>query len=645
MALTLLVAMWWAGAEHTKPRTLAWEATRGWSWLHVLSDWLARLFYGLSSLISGDNISLGGRLACLALALLFLYVAWRATRSSLAYRPGPVNVEKLVDSTSGATTPPLLELTAQLSRLLSENALYSPTTVPSDVPPTAFLDILGDVDLEKPGSSIPRALARLHPKLTYKVSGVLHLKSEGAERYGMTVTLTAYVFSGAQATTVWGRDWDEVVNQAANWVVAALLPITKAGRRPPWRDWWARKLPTELFTAYQKAKWLSHNQRFDEALDLYYEALKYDPQNIYLRAEIAGTQEKLGLHIDALDTCQGALALDNQSPDKYSKRLWLRRSLRPTNFRYLGHPRRFVEFFGVRYRNAVILGSPEVTAEQWFDLSGHVHRTEEREKIRKRLRPTIVDRYWPAAVDLALNDLPTVDNRWFAATYALDRPSEFEKIRMNKRRVEENAKEWLREQLTVVGADGYRRNNTKQRKVAVVFQRACAQEMYRLARDDIHARLAHFTWLLWLARILCRAFPGYSQEVRAPYVSTHTVLTINRDVWAPLRLAWASSVIDRPGRRAKPAIPHRPTRWRGRAFTRKARVITWNTPPKKLERRLRKKLSRLRLSPFSWPSREWQDHYTAACVYSIAMERRKDFTEPNNENWHKELADRAVGPY
>ncbi|MFI2072548.1 tetratricopeptide repeat protein [Streptomyces triculaminicus] len=636
VALALLVAMWWAGADKAR----AWNAVWGWPWVRALSDGLARLFHGLTAIITGNHVSLGGQLACLALALLLVYLVWRATRSALAYRPGPVNVQKLVGSTPKTTSPPLLELTELLSEYLSESNLYQPATMPADVPPSAFLDILGEVDLEKPGSSIPRALSRLHPKLTYKVSGVLQVRNEGAERYGMTVTLTAYVFSGARATTVWGRNWDEVVHRAADWVMATLLPITRPGKQPPWRDWWARELPPELFTAYQRAKRLIHQERFDEALNFYYEAMEHDPQNVYLRAEVAGVQEQLGLYLDALDTCQGALTLDEQSSEKHSKRLWLRRSLRPTNFRYLGHPRRFGQFFSIRYRNAVILGSPEKTAEQWF-TPGCTRRAEERREIRERLRPIIVDRYWPAAVDLALNDFPGVEYcRFPTIRYAYDQLSEFEKLRLDKHRLEDYVKEWFRRQLTVTGIGGCApSSNLKQRKVAVVFQRACAQEFHRLTRDDVHARLAHFTWLLWLARLLCKVWPGYSREVHSPYVSTHAVLVTNRDVWAPLRLAWASSALEWPRHRNKPAILHRPAWWRGRAYTRKSRAITWKTPPKKLEERVARTLRRLSPSPFAWPTREWQDHYTAACVYAVAMEGHKG---PPDVEPYNQLAVRAV---
>ncbi|WP_443046642.1 transposase [Streptomyces sp. DSM 40750] len=79
----------------------------------------------------------------------------------------------------------------------------------------------------------------------------------------------------------------------------------------------------------------------------------------------------MGLHVDALDTTQRALTLDGQTARAYQRRLWQSRwNPHWRRFRYLRHPRRYREVLGLRYRNSIILGTAEVTAEQWYGREG-----------------------------------------------------------------------------------------------------------------------------------------------------------------------------------------------------------------------------------------------------------------------------------
>ncbi|SOE13171.1 Tetratricopeptide repeat-containing protein [Streptomyces sp. 2323.1] len=588
--LCVLAAAWWAG-----------EATHTW----VAGEVAPRILSGLAAFFGGSHISPGMRLGGLLLVLLAIYVWWRATRSALGYQPGPVDVQQLVDATSDATPPPVDDLTSHLRMQLSESSLYPPTTVPAEAPPTSFLDLLGDVDLEKFGTAIPRLLGRLRPKLAYRISGVLRAREHGTEPYGITVTLTAYVFSGARATTVWGRDWEQATCRAAYWVVASLLPVTSAGKRPPWRQWWARELPPELLRAYQEAKSLSSRQRYDEALQRYDDALKYDPQNPYIRAEFAGVQEKLELPLDALDTCQRGLTLDGQTADRYNNRLWVRWRLPPRRFRYLCHPRRFQDVLGLRYRNAIILGTSERVVEEWYEIEDEGRSDDERHKMRNDLRRVLVERYWPAAVDFALAD----EGPRAAAMYD------------TQHEVERAARKWLDRQLTPTQAD-----EDAQQQVRVVLQRASAQELYRLVQDDLLARLAGCTWLLWLRQLIRLLWPpAYAQGSACSLPSTHVTLVINRDVWAPLRLTWAVSDLEKKREMPIPPPYHaKPHRWCGRAYSRHEQEFSWSATAlasEKIEARIRRALRRRIWRPFSWPALEWQDHYNAACVYAVAMNR------------------------
>ncbi|MFI9355097.1 hypothetical protein [Streptomyces lydicus] len=558
---------------------LAWRAG-GHTWSFSPGQVLPRVFGGLAAFLSGSGISPGLRLAGLLLVLLTLYAYWRATRSLLGYRPGPVQVQQLVDATAHRKPPPVDDLTSRLRMQLSESSLYPPTTTPTEAPPTSFLDLLGDVDVTKPGTTIPRLLSRLRPKLAYRVGGVLQLREHRTEPCGITVTLTAYVFSGARATTVWGRDWEHAVCRAAYWVEASLLPVTRAGRRPPWHAWWARELPPELLRAYQEAKTLSAGQRYDQALERYREALRFDPQNPYIRAEFAGAQEKLDLQVDALDTCQRSLALDGQTADAYDDRLWVRRRPVPRRFRYLRLPRKYGETLGLRYRNAILLGTGDQLVRAWYLKEETGPRAREQRRTRDGLRLLLAARYWPAAVDFAVAAALPGDTRLYS-----------------KHGVEEVARRWLAKRLepeNVTKAD--------QCRVRVVFQRAAAQELYRLAEDDLYARLSPVTWPAGLLRWLRRIWPpAYVQEGGPLRLFSHVALVLNRDVWAPLRLAWALSEMPPLSREAR--YHAKPSRWRGRAYDR-GHAMSWQAPAE-LDDPIRRAMRR-RTSP-----REWQATTTA----------------------------------
>ncbi|REK88341.1 hypothetical protein DY245_21690 [Streptomyces inhibens] len=505
--------------------------------------------------------STGARLAIFLVLMLLVYLLWRATRAWLAYKPGAVDVQQLEDATPASTPKPSdVDLTAKLRQRLSDSSMYPPTTLPAQAPPETFLELLGDVEIDpkKLGTALPRLLSRLRPKLAYRVGGVLQFRKMAPDQFGMTVTVTAFLFGGSRATTIWGSDWNDVIRKASSWVISTLLPVTRAGRMPPWRRWWGRELNPELYEAYQEANELSRAGRHLEALEKYFTTVRLDPKNPYLRAELAETQEKLGLHIDALDTCQRALALDGQYAGSYRERLWLGRH----RLRYFWHPRRFRELLGLRYRNSIILGTAEVTADQWCNGKGT-----NGEHTGKNLTPLLVERYWPTVPRLTgtgQNEQTCKDSLWKMLTNRADR----EKIRL-------------------------------------VFQLASWQETKLLARDNKWASVwLYWPVLLWSwARMIWPA--AYYQSVRGPRPPvTLGAFRVNRKAWAPLRLAWASWAYNESrGERERRAQ----TGWGARS------KIAWNgLNVKFLERKLRSATRRAR--------GDWLTNYNVACAYAVAVQ-------------------------
>jgi hypothetical protein len=594
----LIGLLMWAGdgEDHQAWDDSAWDWA--WGWVQHVAGWLAQIFGGLGRVFDQQGgLSLGQRLGFFAFVLLLLYFYWRATRSWLAYKPGPVDVQQLTDSTPtlGRNTPSIEDLTAEFRRQL-----------PAEAPPTSFLELLGDMEIDpkKLGAVLPRLLSRLRPKLAYRVGGVLRFRDEGPDQYGMTVTVMAFVFGGSRAMTVWGKDWAEVIHRAACCVISSLLPVTRAGRQPPWRQWWGRELNPALYEAYQQATELSRAGRYHEALVRYYAAIGIDPANPYLRAELAEVQEKMGLHIDALDTCQRALTLDGQTPHQYHKRLWLRWRL----LRYLWHPRLYRDVLGLRYRNTIILGISEVTAKQWYERKGTNGRG-----THENLISTLVDRYWPVAVDLAAIDPLPIDQA---------RSGNDEKA----------AKEWLEEVLELKKRPAGEDSGTTEKnesRLRVAFQRASTQETRLLAADDLCARVAGlyapdrvWSWirLLWPF--------SYVQSARGPLQPvTRGALKINQRVWGPLRLAWVSEYFD---------AKHSPKRLRSSSGFRPRFPVWHRIGIWELRRQIRRARRRFPLCPL-WRRRDWLTLYNSACVYAVAL-----MTEAATEDLKKELAKRAV---
>ncbi|MGW1376583.1 tetratricopeptide repeat protein [Streptomyces sp. NPDC002446] len=568
----LIASLWWAGSG---PGRMAWnEPPLG--FLGKIFGFLGRIFGGLGAVFQpsdGKGASIGARLAFFLVLLLLLYFLWRATRAWLAYKPGAVDVQQLEDATpEGIPKPSDADLTARLRHRLSDSSMYPPATLPAQAPAESFLELLGDVEIDPKtlGTALPQLLSRLRPKLAYRVGGVLQFRDTGPDQYGMTITVTAFLFGGSRATTVWGSDWDDVIHKAGSWIVSTLLPVTRAGRLPPWRRWWGREIKPELYEAYQEANELSRAGRHHEALEQYFTAIRLDPTNSYLRAELAETQEKMGLHIDALDTCQRALTLDGQDAREYRERLWLCPGGRLwPRLRYFRHPRLYRDLLGLRYRNSIILGTSEATARQWCRRKGTTGA-----RTHEQLIPLLVERYWQTAVGLDARD---------ASEDPHDR--------------EQAGKDSLRRTL---------RKSTDEKEVRLVFQRAALQETVRLAADDFWARFWLY-WPAWLWSGVRRVWPAaYYQSVRGPQQPvTRGAFRVNQKVWAPLRLAWASwqyGNIDEPQKWREPY---------SRGGT--GEEVRWtDLQPEEIRALLSRAAGRR-------SRRDWLTRYNMACVYAVAL--------------------------
>jgi hypothetical protein len=378
-------------------------------------------------------------------------------------------------------------LTATFRKRLSETNLYGPSTPPAEAPAENFLDLLGDLNIEPKnlGTSLVRLFGRLRPRIAYRVGGVLHLREE-EPRYGVTVTITSCVFHGSRANTVWERSWEDAVRTAGYWVVSALLPVTEAGRKAPWQDWWGRSVPYELFAHYQQATEFNHGRRFDDALDHYYAAAHLDPTNVHLRTQIGATQEKLGLHLEALESYRGALALLVPDTRKDNELLWIApwdlRRFANLGLLWTPHSKLLA-----RYRYSIVLGMSEQLAAQWCDTD---LASRQGKAYRESLIGFFTERYWPAVAEYTF-------------------------------KTKKNPEKWIRDVLTAP---------PDKETIQLVFQLACVQEMHRISQDFLLTRL--------LPRQILRRIPA---RTRAHESLTGSALRVCRYICAPLRLAWAQS--------------------------------------------------------------------------------------------------------
>ncbi|MCX4588122.1 hypothetical protein [Streptomyces sp. NBC_01481] len=556
--------------------------------------WLNEFFGGVAGLVTGsnggENVPASARLAALALLVCFVVVWRRAMLARSAYKPGPVDVQALQNATGEAATPPLADLTAQFRKQLSETSLYPPPGVP-EAPAGSVLDLVGDIDPapEHFGASMMRFLASLRPKIAYRVKGELQVRTQ-EPCCGMTVTVTSYALGGCRMTTVWQPNWEETVRSAVYWVVASILPVTRAGKRVPWRDWVGRDLPPDLFAAFQKASQLTDDRKYDEAMDWFFKALRLDPLNPYIRHRLSVVQQACGLYIDALDVIQGSLISDGQREDGYKQRLWesFGHLRRPS---YLLHLRRRPDAIDVRYDYANLLRLYDDLPNQWCNRHGTGTRAKTREKIRQRLIPVLADRYWPFAIEVMNSK-----RRW--------RLGEVDK--------------GARTRIEIILRSG------SIEEVRLLFQRACAQEMYRLASD----------------RPLAYLVPG----VR-PY-RTWTDLRIVRDLLAPLDLSRAWGQCSEKSGRDSSAVMLPQFNWHRKPYQQAASLQSLSVSD--LNKRVRVHLYWPRWPlRMEWPvrteSRQWQDHYNAACVYAVAMRDNRHMRgKPNKRVRNDLLAEFAV---
>jgi tetratricopeptide (TPR) repeat protein len=335
--------------------------------------------------------------AALVVGLLALR---RALLARLARKPGPVLIASF-DGGSVASLP-TEDVLADFRSTLTTMSISTPQSIPTEPQQDGFLDdvkTIGDASKNPIAVAATLLKALLQVKYAYRVSAQLRVR-RGAESYGITVQIATLPTGRGEIETVWSDDWAECAERAAHAVGAFVLPRSRLSKRPPWTAWYGLAMPSELFHESQVAQRCMQVKRYEEALGALHAALKIDPQNPYLRIELAQAQEQLGLYLDALAGYADVVAIESW----YDRRLWqrLRRLLnddtsgRPPA-RVVRAPNGRQALLIARYRLVIRLAAADGLSRQWMRSwsdewaveSGLRNRTRAAERAALRRRLTI----------------------------------------------------------------------------------------------------------------------------------------------------------------------------------------------------------------------------------------------------------------
>lgn len=260
--------------------------------------------------------------AAALLAVLGLLSVRRALFARLARKPGPVEIASFAGASAGS--PPAEDVLAEFRRTLTSMSLSTPQAVPSAPAADTLLDdVKTAVDSSNNAVATVAALIKAVTQVrhAYRVSALMRDGgASGNGPCGITVHVVTLPSGRGEIGTFWSADWADVAAQAAHFVGAFVLVRSHLARRPPWTGWQGLDMPPDLFRHSQLARGHVRARQYEKAMAEFHMALKHDPQNPYLRIELAQVQEQLGLFMDALLTYADVVAIEAW----FDRRLWLR---------------------------------------------------------------------------------------------------------------------------------------------------------------------------------------------------------------------------------------------------------------------------------------------------------------------------------
>jgi len=203
---------------------------------------------------------------------------------------------------------------------------------------------------------LAKALGRLYrvvvPDSGYEVWATLRPTAAG--KGAISVQLTDRGRGNRALASLTSKEgvWEAVSKEAAMAVSGALYPQLSSRHKGPWARW-KRPVPADLLATYQDALEHERENRLEQAMGGFREALEMDPLNPELRLKVAMLEERLELHLDAWFTYRAIV-------DERARKLWR-------------GPERRVRLLAL-YRLAIHLVNPAV-ADDWVETLDR-HATE-----------------------------------------------------------------------------------------------------------------------------------------------------------------------------------------------------------------------------------------------------------------------------
>ena len=314
------------------------------------------------------------------LALVLASIRWLALElravlgTSIEVRP--------IDNASGCTvdTHPL---DVAFREYVTLPKLYQLTTIPGDPEPEHLVEVLRVPSAAGWRGLLAAAFAYAFPRRAFIVSASLRTRGH-KPMYGVAVQVTRLPGLATELETQWSTSFERALQRGAYAAVAHILPQTRACNNVPWVAWRRRVIPASLFRDYQRAKKMVAERRYDEALNLYHQALIKDANNIDMRYDVGQLYERLGLYPDAVYIYLNLV--DQLFP--YRSRAW---RVRIARWPKIGKRDSFVIWY--RYVIVLSLGAPLVgellypdweELREWLADAGlrHLRRPEEERPLR-----------------------------------------------------------------------------------------------------------------------------------------------------------------------------------------------------------------------------------------------------------------------
>jgi tetratricopeptide (TPR) repeat protein len=431
--------------------------------------------------------------------------ARRAAIARLARSPGPVEISAFHgpdvqhagepgDANHVATQTSVAQVLAKFRLTLTTMSIVTPQSIPSTPYHDSMLDDVREAAKE-PNNSIATIAALVRAAIdvrsAYRIYGQMHVRgNEASEPFGITVHIIVRAGGAGTVHTLWDDDWDTLAVRAAHAVGAFVLPRSKLAHRPPWRAWHGHVIPHDLFHHVQRAATLKAERRYEEAAGALHDALKIDPQNPFLRIELAQVQEQMGLDLDALATYSDVIAVEAW----YDRGLW-------------------------RRLREMLADDTTGSAPSVFARSPHGPEA------------VLIARYRLVTRLVAANEL---SHQWVGADTGAAR---------NRRRARELVA--LRRRTSIWLESYYRRFKEKQGLIVTTPQGSSggAAELSTIAGD--RRMMRYFLRFVgdWEVKQLVKDYRWIAGRRRLNMPATQTAIAVML-VWAPIQLAWARSRID-----------------------------------------------------------------------------------------------------